>query len=146
MTIKRTLTTLSAAGMLTAAIAAHAQYAAVPDPNLSPSTSAAEAELPGTPSNAPELAAEALERKLHGAGSAAKDRPARLTALARELSNLVDAIATCGVSPALQAKLAAVEAEIAEIKKAPAPTSNTHTIDDVMARYKRLAADLPAAT
>ena len=58
MTIKRTLTTLFAAGMLTAAIAAHAQYAAVPDPNLGPSTSAAEAELPGTPSNAPELAAE----------------------------------------------------------------------------------------
>ena len=58
MTIKNTLTTFAAAGMLTAAIAAHAQYAAIPDPNLAPSTSAAEAELPGTPSNAPQLAAE----------------------------------------------------------------------------------------
>jgi len=58
MTIKTTLTTFAAAGMLTAAMAAHAQYATIPDPNLAPSTSAAEAELPGTPSNAPELATE----------------------------------------------------------------------------------------
>ena len=58
MTIKSKLATFFAAGTLTAAVAAHAQYAAVPDPNLAPSTSAAEAELPGTPSNAPELAAE----------------------------------------------------------------------------------------
>ena len=80
------------------------------------------------------LAAEALEHKLRGAGSAAKERQARITALERELSNLVDAIATCGVSPTLQAKLVAAEAEMAEINKAPVPTLVTRTVDDVNRR------------
>ena len=57
MTIKSKLATLFAAGMLASAVAAHAQGAMAPDPNIAPSTSSEEAELPGTTANSPELAA-----------------------------------------------------------------------------------------
>jgi len=57
MTIKSKWTTLFAAGMLASAVAAHAQGAMAPDPNIAPSTSSEEAELPGTTANSPELAA-----------------------------------------------------------------------------------------
>jgi hypothetical protein len=57
MTIKNKVATLFAVGTFASAVAARAQGAMVPDPNLAPSTSAAEATLPGTPENRPELAA-----------------------------------------------------------------------------------------
>jgi hypothetical protein len=56
MTIKNKVATLFAVGTLASALAARAQ-AMVPDPNLGPSTSIAEAKLPGTAENSPELAA-----------------------------------------------------------------------------------------
>ena len=57
MTIKSKLMILFAAGMLASTVAAHAQGAMAPDPNIAPSTSGEEAELPGTTTNSPELAA-----------------------------------------------------------------------------------------
>ncbi len=57
MTIKSKLVTLFAAGMLASTVAAHAQGAMAPDPNIAPSTSGEEAEIPGTTANSPELAA-----------------------------------------------------------------------------------------
>ena len=57
MTIKSQLMTLFAAGTLASAVAAHAQGAMAPDPNIAPSTTGEEAELPGTVANSPELAA-----------------------------------------------------------------------------------------
>src|SRR5438128_8129554 len=48
MTIKSKLATLFAAGVLASTVAAHAQGAMAPDPNIAPSTSAGEAEIPGT--------------------------------------------------------------------------------------------------
>jgi len=56
MTIKNKVATLFAVGTLASAIAARAQVATTPDPNLAPSTSAAEAELPASPVNSRELA------------------------------------------------------------------------------------------
>jgi hypothetical protein len=56
MTIKNKVATLFAVGTFASAIAARAQVATVPDPNLAPSTSAAEAELPATAVNSPQLA------------------------------------------------------------------------------------------
>jgi hypothetical protein len=57
MTIKNKVATLFAVGTLASALAASAQVAMVPDPNLAPSTSVAEAKLPGTAEKSPELAA-----------------------------------------------------------------------------------------
>ena len=57
MTIKSKLATLFAAGMLASTVAAHAQGAMAPDPNIAPSTSGVEAEMSGT-ANGPELAAD----------------------------------------------------------------------------------------
>jgi hypothetical protein len=57
MTIKSKLATLFAAGMLASTVAAHAQGAMAPDPNVAPSTSGEEAEIPGTTANSLELAA-----------------------------------------------------------------------------------------
>jgi len=57
MTIKSKLVTLFAAGMLASTVAAHAQGAMAPDPNIAPSTSGEEAKNPGTTANSPELAA-----------------------------------------------------------------------------------------
>jgi len=59
MTIKSKLVTLFAAGTLASAVAAHAQGAMAPDPNIGPSTTIEEAELPGTTANSPELATAA---------------------------------------------------------------------------------------
>ena len=56
MTIKSKLVILFAAGMLTSTVAAHAGSAMAPDPNIAPSTSGEEAEIPGTTANSPELA------------------------------------------------------------------------------------------
>ena len=53
MTIKSKLATLFAAGMLASTVAAHAQGAMAPDPNIAPSTSGVEAEIPGTTANSP---------------------------------------------------------------------------------------------
>jgi hypothetical protein len=58
MTMKSRLVSFFAAGMLVSTVAAHAQVATVPDPNLAPSTSDAEAGLPASPANSPELAAD----------------------------------------------------------------------------------------
>jgi hypothetical protein len=49
MTIKRRVASFLSAGMLVSAVAAHAQNAAAPDPNLGPSTEQEELSLP--PSN-----------------------------------------------------------------------------------------------
>ena len=57
MTIKSKLMILFSAGMLASTVAAHAQGAMAPDPNIAPSTSGEEAELPGTVANSPQLAA-----------------------------------------------------------------------------------------
>jgi hypothetical protein len=57
MSIKSKLATLFAAGTLASAVAAHAQGAMAPDPNIAPSTSSEEAELQDTTANSPELAA-----------------------------------------------------------------------------------------
>src|SRR6266852_3827867 len=57
MTIKSKLMILFSAGMLASTVAAHAQGAMAPDPNIAPSTSGEEAELPGTAANSPQLAA-----------------------------------------------------------------------------------------
>src|SRR5713101_4372141 len=57
MTIKSKLMILFSAGMLASTVAAHAQGAMAPDPNIAPSTSGEEAELPGTTANSPMLAA-----------------------------------------------------------------------------------------
>ena len=59
MTIKSKLMTLFAAGTLASAVAAHAQGAMAPDPNIAPSTTIEEADLPGTTANSPELATAA---------------------------------------------------------------------------------------
>jgi hypothetical protein len=56
MTIKIKLATLFAAGTLSA-VAAHAQGAMAPDPNVAPSTRSEEVELQGKTANSPELAA-----------------------------------------------------------------------------------------
>jgi hypothetical protein len=57
MTTKTRWMTLFAAGLLTSGVAAHAQGASAPDPNIAPSASAVEVEIPRTAANAPALAA-----------------------------------------------------------------------------------------
>ena len=57
MTIKNKLAILLTAGMLASTVAAHAQGAMAPDPNIAPSTSGEEAELRGAIPNSPQLAA-----------------------------------------------------------------------------------------
>lgn len=69
----------------------------------------------------------------------------RLQALRGEIEHLVDAVATVGLSNALQARLAAAEAERDALEQrigtagaqTPAPT-----VPDVLARYRRMVLDL----
>ncbi len=56
MTIQSKLAQLIAAGVLASSVAAHAQTAAAPDPNIAPSTVEEESTLPGTAANVPQLA------------------------------------------------------------------------------------------
>jgi hypothetical protein len=56
MTTKSKLMTLIAAGMLVSSVAARAQYAIAPDPNLGPTTADAEALIPSTAANTPQIA------------------------------------------------------------------------------------------
>ena len=56
MTIYSKLVTFIAAGMLLSSVAAHAQNAAAPDPNIAPSTAEEELTLPETAPNSPQLA------------------------------------------------------------------------------------------
>jgi hypothetical protein len=58
MTIKSKLMTRFAASILVSALAAHAQNAMAPDPNLAPSTAGEEARLPPSAANSPEIAAD----------------------------------------------------------------------------------------
>jgi hypothetical protein len=58
MTIKDRLVTFLAAGLLASSVAAHAQSAVDPDPNVAPSTAGEEAELPDAPANAPQISAD----------------------------------------------------------------------------------------
>lgn len=65
----------------------------------------------------------------------------RLAQLDGEIGNLVDALATVGVSAAITTRLAAAEREKAHLRQqltAAAPTENQVVIDDVTARYKRM--------
>jgi site-specific DNA recombinase len=82
-----------------------------------------------------------------------QDTPAaRKPALAREISNLVDAIAQVGVSDALRARLAKAEAELAALDRRP-PIAALPSVDDVVSIYRRsilnieraLAADIERA-
>jgi hypothetical protein len=57
MTTTSKLVTLVAAGILMSTVAAHAQGPIAPDPDLAPSTSAVEAEIPATTANGPAFAA-----------------------------------------------------------------------------------------
>ena len=56
MTIHSKLAPFIAAGVLVSSVAAHAQTAAAPDPNIAPSTVEEESTLPGTAANVPQLA------------------------------------------------------------------------------------------
>jgi hypothetical protein len=56
MTINSKIASFVSAGMLVSAVAAHAQNAAAPDPNLAPSTEQEELSLPQSDPNAPRLA------------------------------------------------------------------------------------------
>ena len=91
------------------------------------------------------LVTEILTERQSGAGAAEKHRKARLAELEREIANLVGGIAVCGVSPALKEKLGAAEAEREALQQAAKPVAIARGIDDVMARYRRLIADLPAS-
>jgi site-specific DNA recombinase len=71
---------------------------------------------------------------------------ARIAELDREIANLVQAIATVGISPALQARLVAAERERAEIdQKTATNIGPPKARADVLARYKRFVVDLQGA-
>lgn len=67
---------------------------------------------------------------------------ARLVELEREISNVVDAIASLGHSDALKARLLAAEREKAELATAQAKTSAPAAIPGLLAAYKRMALEL----
>jgi len=56
MTIQSRLVSFIATAVLVSSVAAHAQTAAAPDPNMAPSTVEEELTLPGTSANGPQLA------------------------------------------------------------------------------------------
>ncbi|MFL5309934.1 MAG: hypothetical protein ACJ79H_05705 [Myxococcales bacterium] len=58
MTIQSKLVSFISAGILGSALAAHAQNAAAPDPNIAPSTVEEELTLPQSSANDPQLATE----------------------------------------------------------------------------------------
>ena len=89
------------------------------------------------------MAHEVAAERLRGASSAATDRQVRSEELNREIKNLVDAIASYGFSPALRDKLAEAEAERSRLEVAVQPAPITRSVEDVLARYRRLVADLP---
>lgn len=72
----------------------------------------------------------------------------RLAALEREINNLVDAIAAAGWSKALQDRLAKAEQERDRVRQAAqlsAQPNQPDAIQNVLAKYKTLLADLPGA-
>jgi DNA invertase Pin-like site-specific DNA recombinase len=80
-------------------------------------------------------------------GTGANAARTRLAALQGQIGRLVDAVASVGISAALQARLQAAEAERAELEQlvqhagSPPPTS-TALVADVTARYRRLVLQL----
>lgn len=84
------------------------------------------------------VAREALASARRSA--APKAPPARLAALQGEIARLVDAVAQVGLSDALRARLAAAEAERAEIERAAersAPAAPLPTAAQIIAGYRR---------
>lgn len=69
----------------------------------------------------------------------------RAAELDKEIPHLVDAIAACGISDALRARLAAAEAARATLRAATAPAPGKAAIADIALRHKRLVLDLQAA-
>jgi DNA invertase Pin-like site-specific DNA recombinase len=97
-----------------------------------------------------ELQAE-VRRLLAGHGQARRTEQqaaqARLAALSSEIGHLVDAVAQCGLSDALRARLAAAEGERATLAQqlASAPAAEPPTpaaMGDVLARYRSQVLDL----
>jgi site-specific DNA recombinase len=71
---------------------------------------------------------------------------ARRSELDREIGNLVQAIATVGISPALQARLVAAEQERAELDQEDARGSEASSgVPNVVPQYKRFVMDLEEA-
>ena len=69
---------------------------------------------------------------------------ARKATLRREIGNLVDAIASLGVSDALRIRLAAAERELAELDRRP-PRASMPSVDDVVATYREFILNLSGA-
>ncbi|WP_235581158.1 MULTISPECIES: recombinase family protein [unclassified Rhizobacter] len=70
---------------------------------------------------------------------------ARLNALEQEIGNLVNALATVGISPAIAARLKSAEAEraqLASVVQASALPDPKLVVDDVTARYRRMVSQL----
>ncbi len=102
---------------------------------------------------APEAIAE-VQRLVHELSSSAEHDKAsrkqtvtgRLCELDREIGNLVQAIATVGISDALHQRLVAAERERAELKQESARASqNAGEVADVVPHYKRFVMDLQGA-
>ena len=71
---------------------------------------------------------------------------ARRSEVEREVSNLVQTIATVGISEALQKRLAVAERELESLSEEDARASrNTGAVADIVPRYKRLVMDLQGA-
>ena len=94
-----------------------------------------------------------LQRALREASSAAvrdnKKRnhsiSSRQAELDREIANMVQAIATMGISPAISQRLTAAERERDDLRKLAASKPIDCGLSDIVPRYKRLVADLPGA-
>ena len=90
-----------------------------------------------------ELAAVIAARQSDTVQTKAK---ARCAVLDRELRNLTDAIAACGISEALRKRLLAVETERQALERAAAvPIIRLPAPDALVARYKQLVMDLKGA-
>lgn len=90
------------------------------------------------------LVRDHLRQQARTAESTRHSSVARRLELTREIGNLTAAVATMGLSQALADRLRVAETELAALT-APEPDHGAvlRAIPDVMARYRRLLADLP---
>lgn len=95
-----------------------------------------------SPASIAALQAE-VARQMQASARTASDHKPRLAALEREIRHLTDAVAACGLSEALRARLEAAEAAKRQLVAETRPKPATPALDNVAARYRRLLADLP---
>ena len=98
---------------------------------------------PGAIVEVQRLVGEVLATTSAEAGKRKQSVAVRVAELDREIANLVQAIATVGMSPALQARLVAAERERADIdRRAATDVGPPKAGADVLARYKRFVVEL----